>query len=198
MYVHAARPVNPRRKKEYLKAVKEHHFDNIARLKYRIQDYDDHIARLSKGANAHLCIQPIEAEKQPFVRQLQVVEAGWNKIAESYCTESQKLFTFPRELRDKIYRYLYTRNKASLIEFPTRKCRHSMLHLDIKRRMLSTDPFLYLNATFVDPAIAAEAAQVFYDTNTFQFKHTWIDYSLPKLLKIDCFGSGVIPWDGIR
>ncbi|KAF2116611.1 hypothetical protein BDV96DRAFT_598495 [Lophiotrema nucula] len=173
------------RRRIHQKYIDEYHYDNIPRLELLISDLDVQIRRRSKSAAAAIRTQPFHAEKLRLLRRRQGLELGWRRIADTMTRDSQKLFVLPKEIREKIFGYLYTRPSELEINFPD---------LDVRYSMLPRDPFLYLNADVVDPAIAAEAAQALYETNRFNIA-AWYT---AKFLRIDHFNSGIAPKDVIR
>ncbi|ORY07941.1 hypothetical protein BCR34DRAFT_603740 [Clohesyomyces aquaticus] len=166
--------------------LRSHHYDEISRLRFLIHDQEVAIAKLSRGANAPMRTRPLEARRHQLINKLRALESGWARIAPVLRSESAKLLCLPRELREKVYGYLYTRSKPVYLELPD---------IDVRRSMLPRDPFLYLHADIVDPQIAAEAAQVMYDTNTFDMGLT---SQFANFLQTDHYGSGIIPSDVIR
>lgn len=109
------------------------HHNNIERIRHSISDHDKRTAFISKGANAHFRIACVEAKKRRLIRQLDILETGWKEIAPVLFEESRKLFSLPRELREKIYGYLYRNSSPDeLLElsFPDFEVRESMLPRD--------------------------------------------------------------------
>lgn len=173
-------------------ALKKYHYDNTYRLRASITEHENRIAQLSKGANAYCRIWQDVRKKEKLIPELQILEAGWKKIAPVLRAESQKLFKLPRELRDVIYGYLYTRQHNIGLDLPD---------IDVRRSMLPRDRVFYLNAALVHPQIAAEAALVLYNTNSFVLRDRlyWNENNfLSQFLRTDHFGSGILPKDIIR
>ncbi|KAF1996210.1 hypothetical protein P154DRAFT_580138 [Amniculicola lignicola CBS 123094] len=181
------------RKEKYWEDFNNHHYDNIPRLKLLISDIDLQTAKYAKSTNAAIRRRPLEAKKRRYQNKLEMLEKGWVGIAASLRAESEKLFALPREIREKIYSYLYTRPQPKEnyfeLEFPD---------IDVRHSMLPRDPFLYLHANIIDPAIAAEAAQVMYDTNNFRAVIGYSHQPFAQFLRTDHYGSGVVPRDIIR
>ncbi|KAF2190427.1 hypothetical protein K469DRAFT_697697 [Zopfia rhizophila CBS 207.26] len=171
---------------KYLEQINRFHYDNISRIRLEIGDHNNQILRLSKGANAQIRLRPIQASKSHLVRELQVLESGWAKIVPIIRSQSLQLLVLPRELREKIYSYLYTKSETICLEYPD---------IDVRRSMLPRDPYLYLNASISDPTIAAEAARVLYDSNTFEVFNC---DEVNDFLATDHYGSRVLPRDILR
>lgn len=184
------RPYNWRRD-EHRRMMRKYHYDNIFRLEQDIRECDKRIHQLSKGAMPAIRIRPIEYQKKRIVRELQVLRVGWERISAVLRAESRKLFVLPLELRQKIYGYLYTRSETAVVRLDYPDC-------DVRHSLLPSDPFFYLNASIVDATIAAEAAGVLYDTNTFNIFVASNFYVPSRFLRTDHFGSGVVPKDVIR
>ncbi|KAF2462960.1 uncharacterized protein BDR25DRAFT_363293 [Lindgomyces ingoldianus] len=176
------------RKTKYFKELSASHYDNIPRIQLLISDLDLCITKLSKGANPDLRTRQLRANRARLVHELHALEAGWRNISAVLRTESQKLFILPRELREEIYGYLYTLDYPFVLTYPD---------IDIRRSMLRRDPFLYLHANIVDPVIAAEAAQIMYNSNVFEIS-SQIPNQVLHFLRTDHYGSGVLPRDVIR
>ncbi|OCK81566.1 hypothetical protein K432DRAFT_381209 [Lepidopterella palustris CBS 459.81] len=114
--------------------------------------------------------------------------SGWGKISVVLREESIKLYALPREIRDRIYEYLYTVNRPIRLAFPD---------TDVNGRMLPRDPYMYMNATIIDPGIAVEAAKICYQENLFEFMASFSSHA-SRFLTTDHYSSGIVPRDVIR
>ncbi|KAF2870883.1 hypothetical protein BDV95DRAFT_595555 [Massariosphaeria phaeospora] len=153
--------------------LRKHSYDNIALLECKIQHHDEQLrndgtAKWQWKADplswyselnhlSHLAYA-IES-RQEAVELLQLLRDKWREIALRLREESRKLFVLPRELRDSIYALLYTYRVPVKDVYYTRD--------SVPRVVLRRDPYLYLNASVVDPVIASEAAQMVFFANKF-------------------------------
>ncbi|KAH7116910.1 hypothetical protein B0J11DRAFT_537845 [Dendryphion nanum] len=170
--------------------LEKYHYNKIFTLQSHISILDAQIKKHCKGRNLHaqLRARPYESKRQRQVKELQELELGWAKIAIIMREGSRKLFKLPREIRDQIYGYLYTRNRPIKV---------TNIFVELGHAMLARDDFHFLNKNVVDPQIAKEAAGVLYRTNTFELDPS-PDLRIVHFLRTDHFSSGIIPADFIR